>query len=237
MRFFQVFVLENREIIMTTTVAGTFTVESPDKSVAWGQQFTSGECDQVDDYMTSRDSYRFVLASLTPIRTNTWKNLWTDTLLPNTLNHAIEVNNVALRVLAIGCALVADIVTLPIRLVTLYPRIRINNAQPEHPLLAHLKTLPIDRKLIDTEFVWVNWVMITTTKQGNMEKTVRVTRYRNVNYIERPLIHELNAYSVSENSKRIGAPPGVVTKRKTHVDSEEDFPHWEHVQCEDKAMN
>jgi hypothetical protein len=77
-------------------------------------------------------------ASLIPVQTDTPAHFVRDLFFPNWLNRAQNIDNVFLRILLSTLAIVWDLLTLPIRLVTAPPRAVYNClAKDQHPLIAH----------------------------------------------------------------------------------------------------
>lgn len=100
------------------------------------------EFDQVVSYCNrGRKSVNFFAATLYPVRTNTLANFAKDAFLPTVMNHAIKVENTALRVLAIIGALFLDLITSPIRLLAAVPRIVLNMFKGEQILFLYLQNL------------------------------------------------------------------------------------------------
>lgn len=169
---------------MTATISGTFSVESADKSVKWVENFTGTDFEQITVYLVGREPWSFLAASFVPLRTDTWGHLVSDTLLPTTVNHAIGVHNVALKILAIGCAVVWDLGTLPFRLFNRISRMFSNDRQPEHPLRKHLRESNVDPKLIDTDYVFATAEIYSKTVKNNREYTDHFTKLRKINFVD-----------------------------------------------------
>lgn len=95
-----------------------------------------------------------VLGLLYPIRIATAGECAVDFFLPTTVNHASEVEDVALRVFAILGAIILDLLTLAIRFVTVIPRLIIgccNQAEDEeedrpagNPFTDKIRALTLD---------------------------------------------------------------------------------------------
>lgn len=83
----------------------------------------------------SRGIVGMLPAMLYPVRTNTWTNLAKDFFLPTLVNQALRVKSVALRRIAVIVAGIFDLITLPIRIVTVIPRCRSNANKELHPIL------------------------------------------------------------------------------------------------------
>lgn len=102
-------------------------------------------------------AFRLVKAAIIPVRTNNLKNICKDVLLPTTVNRALKIHNLAGRIFAVVFALGFDILTLPIRLITLIPR-AIHNAKAEKTFLkTFLDHHRIDYKNSERVKVDVRW--------------------------------------------------------------------------------
>lgn len=72
-------------------------------------------------------------ATLVPVRTNNLSNFSKDFFLPTTLNHAVNTQGTFKKVIAVAGAILLDLLTLPIRLLTSAPR-ALCNAVFQNPL-------------------------------------------------------------------------------------------------------
>lgn len=78
-----------------------------------------------------------LFAALIPVRTNL-KDVWVDFFCPNTAQ-ALKIQNVALRIMMTFKFIILDACTLPVRFLTLIPRIIYNEYQTPAPLHDLLK--------------------------------------------------------------------------------------------------
>ncbi|MCP5506787.1 MAG: hypothetical protein H7A37_00580 [Chlamydiales bacterium] len=91
------------------------------------------------------------LATLIPVRTNSWKNFSKDFFLPTVVNHAMKVDNIAAKIFAVLGAIILDVLTLPIRLVTAPFRAALSNKKESHDLYKFLKSSGVDEKVLDAD--------------------------------------------------------------------------------------
>lgn len=111
------------------------------------QNFQTFEQEAIDlAHLPQRERPGFFAASFYPIRTNSLKNIAKDCLLPATTHLAMRVDcHVIGKLIAIIAAAAWDLATLPIRLLSLIPRIIYNAMQPEHEIIAILERRGIAR--------------------------------------------------------------------------------------------
>lgn len=183
-------------------------VTNLDNNTVWEKQLTSDEYQQVKGYVKGKDTVGIIPATFTPVRTNNLKNFSKDFFLPTTLNHAIKVQHAVGKVFAILAALVLDVLTFPIRLLTVIPRIISNANQKENQLHKYLITEGVDKKLLESDHVRVRleWEKTSqdptqywTTKDGVQHSKHRQEnhwREEQVNFIEVPT-YEGSDYSAS----------------------------------------
>jgi hypothetical protein len=123
----------------------------------------------------------FVLYGLAvPIRTNNLKNLATDLFLPTTLNYAVKLEMTILKVLAIVASLFIDLLTLPIRCLTLIPRIITNYFKENNPMYQYLSNAGMDKDLLNEDFVKVQFE--TSSSNGKSKST----KINNIAFVEMP---------------------------------------------------
>jgi hypothetical protein len=70
-------------------------------------------------------------STLITVRSDTLANFSKDFFLPTFINHALKIDSLALKVIMCIAALALDIVTLPIRIITLIPRLYLNATHPK----------------------------------------------------------------------------------------------------------
>lgn len=136
--------------------------------------------------MVSAKVIALLPALFIPVRTHTPEKFATDFFLPTTYNHAIRVNSKVRKIFAILGALLLDILTLPVRLLTCLPRCLYNSRQT-NPLY---KFLPGDRiGAFKTDYV----VITETWKTHDEENSAS---YQGV----RGSLH--NIFETTEHTKR-----------------------------------
>lgn len=99
--------------------------------------------DFVNKYGKSVPGESLWKATIIPLRTDNWKDFAIDLFLPTFINHAIKVDNIALKIIASLFAIALDIITFIPRLVASPFRAIYNNKhKSEHPLEGLLKDKP-----------------------------------------------------------------------------------------------
>lgn len=130
-------------------------VSSLENNIVWEKQLTNDEYQQVKGYVKGKDTVSIIPATFKPVRTNNLKNFSKDFFLPTTLNHAIKVQHAVGKIFAILASLVLDVLTFPIRLLTVIPRVISNAEQKENQLHKYLITEGVDKKLLESGYVIV----------------------------------------------------------------------------------
>ena len=115
---------------------------------------------------------------LLPIRTNNGKNFAKDFFLPTLINQALRVEDSAARIFAILGAILIDVVTFPIRVLTAIPRIVYNGLQKPHPLATYLRDNGVDEQILETGHVYVEY---------GLEGPTSLSGFQHVNLIAVPL--------------------------------------------------
>jgi len=105
----------------------------------WKKDISQSELNDVNAFLiSSKSSVGFIKATLYPIRTNNWGNFAKDLFIPNfcmrinkviILKNAINKIIVFVQTILVELALIFDLLTLPIRLLTCIPRLIFNNSQ------------------------------------------------------------------------------------------------------------
>lgn len=166
-----------------------------ENNASWEKQLSDAECTEVQGYIKGgKGTVGIIPATFKPVRTNNLNNFAKDFFLPTTVNHAIKVQNTIGKIFAILAALVFDMITFPVRLVTCIPRVN-ENAGTELSLFRnYLLSEGVDAKLLESDHVKVrlDWEIPTTmiiNRDGRrhikntIDKHWRVT---NINFIEVP---------------------------------------------------
>lgn len=108
------------------------------------------EVSLIESYWENRPPVTNFSALLYPVRTNNFKNFALDLFLPATMQAALRIENVVLKVFAILAGVALDVLTLPIRLITALPRAIYNHVQPDSPLTEMLKRFDAPREIISS---------------------------------------------------------------------------------------
>ncbi len=112
-----------------------------DQQYLFDKTFNSQEEFQtVKKLCISRREIGFFESMLITARTNTLENCATDFFFPTLINHALKTHDLALKILMTIDLFIVDICTLPIRLITLLPRMLYNeyNRKETHPFYIYL---------------------------------------------------------------------------------------------------
>jgi len=189
-------------------MAYSIKIQTPDGKTSWKKDFTEAE---EKDYRAikglcqSRSTVFIFPAALIPVRSDSCKNFCKDFFLPTLINQAIKVKSMAGRVFAAFFALLFDLITFPIRLLTCIPTALCNKKKATHPLHKFLRTQKdVDPKLLQCEYVKVKSTYETasktkftelTTPAGETIKVYERTRHTNpmfVNFINIPIHDEFD---------------------------------------------
>lgn len=183
-------------------------VSSLGNNAVWEKQLTRDEYQKVKDYAKGKDTVSIVPATFKPVRTNNWKNFSKDFFLPTTINHAVKVQHTVRKIFAILASLILDVLTFPVRLLTVIPRVISNAKQSENPLQTYLIAEGVDKKLLEADHVRVRleWektsqfpIHFWTTNDGvEHSKHGQENHWleKNVNFIELPM-YEGSGYFAS----------------------------------------
>lgn len=141
-------------------------------------------------------------AALVPVRTD--RNLPKDLFLPTVVNHAMKIDNVAARIFAVIGALVFDIITLPVRIMTAPFRAALSKKKENGELYKYLIDKGVDKKILNADEVQLklDWT-------GNAKNTLT---YHADGTVAEPIM---------QHSKTLNAPFVVVPcsyDRKLHVE-------------------
>lgn len=187
-------------------------VSNLENNVFWEKQLTNEEFKAVKDYVSSKSTLTVISATFKPVRTNNLKNFSKDFFLPTTINHAIKIQHAVGKVFAILAAFVLDILTFPVRLITVIPRTISNAKQEEHPLREYLIAQGVDSKLLELEHVRVrlDWESISQVptsrrraKDGAVHDLYRQEKHwieQSINFIELPTYEGADYYVSGSNS-------------------------------------
>lgn len=84
-------------------------------------------------YGKSKPGWNIISGAFSIIRTDNCKNFSEDLFLPTVFNFALTVNDFAVRIFAIICALAFDVITFPLRLIMMPVRLIKTGCKPENP--------------------------------------------------------------------------------------------------------
>lgn len=148
-------------------------IQTPDGKASWNKDFTEAE---EKDYRAlkglcqSRKTVLIFPAALIPVRSDNCKNFCKDFFLPTLINQALQVKSMAGRVFAAFFAILFDLITFPIRLLTCIPTVICNKKRNTHPLHKYLSTQKnVDPKLLQCEYVKVKSKFETVSKSAFTE--------------------------------------------------------------------
>ncbi len=125
------------------------TIQDQSNEVIWQSDLDIDEFNRVKDMSSiSKEVVPIFLDTLRCVRTNSLKGIAEDLFLPTVVHHAIKVESIAFRCIAIVAAFILDIGTLFIRLITFIPFAIYNAFQEEVPLHQYLVEQEVDEDLI-----------------------------------------------------------------------------------------
>lgn len=169
----------------------------------WKKQLTAEEFPSIKSHIRGFVAIAIFPATLKPVRTNNFHNFATDLFLPTLINHAIDVQHTVGKIFAILGALILDILTFPIRLLTCIPRVISNAHQEQNPLKKYLVNEKVDPKLLESDHVrvrleWEKTSQFPTSywiKDGVQHSKHSQEKHwieQNVNFIEVPTYSDYN---------------------------------------------
>jgi len=131
-------------------------VANPPNTLFWEKQLSNEEVEKVRKHCQNSAPIGILSATLKPVRTDTLENFSKDFFFPTFVNHAIKVQHAVGKIFAILGALILDLVTFPIRLLTCIPRVMTNSKKEEHPLYRYLQDQAVNPKIFASDYVLVN---------------------------------------------------------------------------------
>jgi uncharacterized protein (TIGR02452 family) len=136
----------------------------PVNQTNWGVNLTEQEFQGFIPCLKGKKPVYFPLSLLYPVRTDK-VNLSKDLFLPTTINQALKIKNIVFKVFAVLIALVFDIPTFPIRLLTCIPRMLHNAKQEPSELWSYLWAKEeVNRDLIASDYLLVEVINPDKTK-------------------------------------------------------------------------
>jgi hypothetical protein len=166
-------------------VSSNIKIKESQEAVSWLYQETPGSF-FVDNFKWTYISketpnYYFVTA-----RTDNLSSFCEDFFFPSLVHDALKIDNFAIRMIRCIVSIIVDLVTMPIRLITLIPRYFTNlrNTREGHPLHQYLvamgadpRLLNRDRVYVQTEIFW-NDVRRCSSTEGNDFYFIELPRER-----------------------------------------------------------
>jgi hypothetical protein len=180
-------------------------VKNPNNGAVWSKIPAADDYNRVKESLTKgQPTVNLVKASLYPVRTNTLKNFATDLFLPMTLNVAIRVERAAYRAFAIIGAILFDLLTLPIRLVTAIPRL-IGNRNPKiTPLHQFLLDNKVNGEVLETDHVHVQLERYEYKGDKDHRERIHTWEEKYVNFIEMPMHEGWDVLNSKTKKSQIG---------------------------------
>ncbi|GAB4234376.1 MAG: hypothetical protein Tsb0021_13670 [Chlamydiales bacterium] len=132
-------------------------------NIIWEKNLSNQEFQDVKGYCNGREAVDLFSATLKPVRTHNLKVFASDFFFPTTVNHAIKVKSIVIKVFAILASLMLDFITFPVRLLTCIPRAISNSRQSEHSLLHYLNHQNLNNGTIEADYVKVRLIWETTS--------------------------------------------------------------------------
>jgi len=159
-------------------------ISSLDNTVSWKKNLSEDEYRQCK---ANAEASRYTIGGIEPliypVRSNSLKNFSKDFFFPTLTGLACKVQSCVLSLLGSIVAIAVDIVTLPLRLITVFPRVCLNACRSEQPLRKYLREQgEVDMRLYEAESV-----QVCLTKTEVREKEKIQTRHEGfVNFIPVP---------------------------------------------------
>jgi hypothetical protein len=129
-------------------------------------------------------------ALLIPVRTDSLKKFCKDFFLPGFFNHALKTHDFALKVFQCLLMPIFDLITLPIRLITVIPRYLYNAKQPKqaHLFYRFLINNGVPANALDDNHVYVEVARMggPVDVMGKKYKEHFVLQGKTLNFIELP---------------------------------------------------
>jgi|GEM_PF-2755525 len=152
---------------------------TPPGGNSWEMALSRDQSRQVKGFLetSGERNYRIPYTAITTVRTNTLGNFAKDFFLPTLINYLHRVEGVATIAIATITALFFDILTLPIRGITLIPRILTNANRPENKFHTWLKENRAPDAVLQAEAVRVKHVESTRTRLNRSSSTQVLSYY------------------------------------------------------------
>lgn len=188
------------------TFPATVTIRNIDETLIYQKKFATQ--DEYENFkkpcVISREFREIKYCSIITARTNNLNNFAKDFFLPTFVNTALKFHSIWLKIFESPVFLIWDIVTFPIRVITLIPRIIYNQyyAKEKHPLYLYLiKEGVVPNQLInDQVYINVNFATKKSAKPAN------------INFIEMPYYMRDNKNHSEEHSDLNSKKNGLLTE-------------------------
>jgi hypothetical protein len=181
-------------------------VTNPQNNLSWEKQLSNEELAQVQQHCKGQPAINIFAATLKPVRTDNWENFSKDFFLPTLKNHALKVQHAVGKIFAILSALILDLITFPIRLITCIPRVITNSKKDEHPLYRYLQTNAVDPRISESDHVLVKFgwegrsqlIAEFRNEDGTVTRTPDRSQFwqkKPVNFVELPTYEGSDVFS------------------------------------------
>ena len=117
--------------------------------------YTEKEFKAVLTYCVSERRIGFFESTLITVRTDTFPNFCKDFFFPTLINHALKAHEIVLRILESIFSICLDILTFPIRLITIIPRYLYNqqHQRQDHPLYRYLLSVEMAPEALNVDHI------------------------------------------------------------------------------------
>lgn len=178
----------------------SISVTNPVNESTWEKPLSEEEFDNIWKLCHSRGTVYVIPATVVPVRTGNGKNFCKDFFFPTLFNQALTIKNLAVKIIASLAALILDIATFPLRLLTAAPWVLINRKSAKnesHPLWRYLVAEGVNSKITQSEHVRVKftWEIEPKSPSGTeskeREEVQQLMQWKewNVNFI-RQSVHD-----------------------------------------------
>jgi hypothetical protein len=134
----------------------SITIQSPDGIHTWKKTLDDEELQNVGKLCQSRWVIHILPAALITVRSDNCTNFCKDFFLPTFVNQILNIKSITGKIFAAIFAILFDLATLPIRLLTCIPSILCNKKKEMHPLHQYLRQQEdIEPKLLQCEYLKV----------------------------------------------------------------------------------
>lgn len=186
-------------------------VSNVHNNTVWEKHLSDAELPTVQEFTKGASTIAILPATFRPVRTHNLVDFSKDFFLPTVINHAIYVQNIAGKFFAIIFGIALDLVTFPLRVITVIPRVISNTVKEENTLHKYLRTQGADAKLLADDYVKVKleWnrtsqtpTSALTTRDGTVHRRYGQEKHwfeKTVNFIELPSYPGSDCYESGMN--------------------------------------